>query len=97
MSAFPTYRKKPIDVPAVQWTGDNLDELVNFTNCQFSETSEHDRAGEPELTAEVFDKLHSTWVRLRTGDYVLKGTQGEFYPCARSVFEETYEPTGPAA
>lgn len=25
------------------------------------------------------------------GDYIIKGVQGEFYPCKPDIFEETYE------
>lgn len=30
------------------------------------------------------------WVDL--GDWVIKGVQGEFYPCKPDIFEATYEP-----
>lgn len=26
------------------------------------------------------------------GDYIIKGVQGEFYPCKPDIFEQTYEP-----
>jgi hypothetical protein len=26
------------------------------------------------------------------GDYVIKGVQGEFYPCKPDIFEATYDP-----
>lgn len=28
------------------------------------------------------------------GDYIIKGVQGEFYPCKPDIFEATYEPVG---
>lgn len=43
-------------------------------------------------TAVVYDDLHGTWVNLRTGQWVIKGVQGEFYPCDAEVFAATYEP-----
>lgn len=30
----------------------------------------------------------------REGDYIIKGVQGEFYPCKPDIFEQTYEPVG---
>lgn len=50
-----------------------------------------------------FDKFHTglAWCEIRTpygtlkaftGDYIIKGAVGEFYPCKRYVFEKTYEP-----
>lgn len=26
------------------------------------------------------------------GDYIIKGVNGEFYPCKPDIFEKTYEP-----
>ena len=28
------------------------------------------------------------------GDYIIKGVQGEFYPCKPDIFEQTYEQAG---
>ncbi|MFD3517719.1 hypothetical protein [Streptomyces sp. NPDC058657] len=41
----------------------------------------------------VYDRLHDTWVRFEYGDWIIRGVQGEFYPCKPDVFEATYEPT----
>jgi len=27
----------------------------------------------------------------KTGDYIIKGVDGEFYPCKPDIFEKTYE------
>jgi hypothetical protein len=84
------FRKKPIEITAVQWTGDNADQLAEFTGGRFEPAD--DSWDEPEITGCVYDELHSTWVGLRIGDWVLRGIRGEFYPCAAAVFAETYEP-----
>lgn len=31
-------------------------------------------------------------VKAQRGDYIIKGVQGEIYPCKRDIFEQTYEP-----
>ena len=85
------YVKKPIVIEARQWTGDNLVALQAFTNGQFQAVDETDREDNPEHDAQVFDKLHSTWVSLKPSDWVIRGIQGEFYPCTNDVFEATYE------
>jgi hypothetical protein len=95
VSGDSAYRKRPVTVEAVRWTGDNLSELYEFTGrSHFDQLDEQDRANsaDPEATASVFDKLHSTWVLVYTGQWVIKGIRGEFYPCADDVFRETYEP-----
>jgi hypothetical protein len=86
-----TYRKKPVDVAALRWTGDNDAELTRFTGSLFNTLPTEGQVYDPEFTAEVFDKLHSRWIPLRTGDWILRGVRGEFYPCEESVFAETYE------
>lgn len=79
-----TFRKKPIEIQAVQWTGDNYDEILNFT-------------GElnVEYSAEYWNKLiiHTLegnhYVSL--GDWIIRGVAGEFYPCKPGIFKHTYE------
>lgn len=86
------WRKKPVMVEAVRWTGDNAAELARFTGSQFAVVAPEDRGDNPDITAQVFDVLHSTWVGLYTGQWVIKGVRGEFYPCDDGVLAETYEP-----
>jgi hypothetical protein len=77
------FRKRPITITAVQWTGDNLDELMEFTDGDF----ELDVFG----LAEVWDKLHDTWVTVKDGQWVIKGVKGEFYPIDEEALADTYE------
>jgi hypothetical protein len=94
-TAATRWRKKPVVVEAVQWTGDNLDAVYELTGCEnFDVLNGQDRANcdDPEATATVFDKLHSTWVLVFDGQWIIKGVKSEFYPCADDVFRETYEP-----
>lgn len=86
-----TFRKKPVVISAVQWTGDNLEELYDFTHHQFDFVEEEDRLDDPDITAQVYDKLHSTWVGVYTGQWVIEGVKGEFYPCDEEVLAETYD------
>lgn len=92
------FRKKPVEIEAVQWTGDNEDELYAFTGAQnFVVTDPEDRANsdDPEATASVFDELHSTWVLVYTGQWVIRGVKGEFYPINEQVLAETYDRVNP--
>lgn len=38
------------------------------------------------------NKAHDAWLPLELGDWVIKGVNGEFYPCKPDIFEATYEP-----
>ena len=83
---------------AIQWTGDNIDEVLEFTGCaNFDAVATEDHSDDPEITAQVFDRLHSTWVHVYDGQWIIRGIQGEFYPCAGDVFAATYEPAGESA
>ena len=39
----------------------------------------------------MYDRLHSTWVLVYTGQHIVRGVKGEFYPIAEDVLAETYE------
>ena len=67
-----TFRKRPVEVEAVQWTGENLAEVTAFTgDADFFRTVDAATAKysfyDPEITATVFDCLHSTWVGVKPG------------------------------
>lgn len=88
------FRKKPVEIQAVQWTGDNAKELDEF--CRDRDRHLNQRLFDPDSiipdkTAEVYDTLHSSWVPLATGDWIIRGVKGEFYPCEADVFAATYE------
>ncbi len=95
------FQKIPIVVEAIQWTGDNEAEIVAWVGDDaslgmFYALDAEDRANcdDMDATATVFDRLHSTWVLVFTGQWVIKGVQGEFYPCADDVFKVTYAEVG---
>lgn len=87
------FRTRIVEIEACQWTGDNLDELVDFTAGNFAEIHEDDRpyTDDPAATGEVYDKLHSTWILVLPGQWIVKGAKGEFYPCDDETFHWKYE------
>ena len=83
------YRKKPVVVDAVRWTGDieSLGEIEKLQGFSFSKD-------------EVVGIVMNDEIRIRTpegemtaslGDYIIRGVRGEIYPCKPDIFEETYE------
>ena len=81
------YRKKPVVVEAVRWTGENREEIETF--CGFDvmfgtiyEPTPACAARIPTLEGKIY---------ARPGDYIIKGVNGEFYPCKPDVFAKTYE------
>lgn len=91
MSAL-KFRKKPVVIEAIEWRGDNLDVVMAF--CAGDATYELMAKGNSELviaTLEDGENLEAKHVASR-GDWIIKGVQGEFYPCKPDIFAETYEP-----
>lgn len=84
------YRKRPVVIEAIQWTGSNADAVGAFAGARFNVLDEPSPS-DPDATAEVLDSLHSTWILVYTGDWIIRGVKGEFYPCRDNVFTETYE------
>ena len=76
------YRTKPIVIKAIQYTGDNKIEILDFTNYTASLNNPHKHLTIPTLEGDM---------RADVGDWIIKGIQGEFYPCKPDIFEETYE------
>jgi hypothetical protein len=74
------YRKKPVVIDAIQYNGNNLAKCLNFLDGNY-----------------IFDN-HSLKITtlegdmvVSTDDYIIKGVNGEFYPCKPDIFNKTYE------
>ena len=87
------YRKKPVIIEAVQWTGLNLEEIKSFVgkSLQYDiiDTAWQVGKGAPHVNM-VIKTLEGDHYCTK-GDYIIKGVHGEFYPCKPDIFEETYE------
>lgn len=85
---MPKFRKKPVVIEAVQYDGSNLGEIQAFVGGLARYLD--DEAPGREV-AEVYDRLHDTWVKFGVFDWIIRGVQGEHYPCVNDVFVATYE------
>lgn len=74
------FRKKPVTIEAIQWTGKNLSEIDNFVGGSIANKGTiliiHTLEGDMEASID---------------DYIIKGVNGEFYPCKPDIFDKTYE------
>lgn len=84
------YRKKPVEIEAIQWNGENINEIRGFAlnNCSFN-MLQYSNTDIPIYTL-VIHTLEGDMVA-KPGDFIIKGVQGEFYPCKPDIFEQTYE------
>jgi len=88
--------KKPVTIEFIEWTGNNLFEVITFTD------------GKPNLKhpkgADSWDDylnlVKSKGFKIKTlegymdasiGDLIIKGIKGEFYPCKPDIFALTYD------
>jgi hypothetical protein len=92
------FRKKPVVIEAIQWTGNNELQIMEFVG-------KHLQVSKPpywiEYEMNVPDEGYNISIPTLEGamkasrqDWIIKGLKGEFYPCKPDVFEMTYEPHG---
>ena len=83
------YIKKPIDVEALQIHG-NVSEIKEFIG-ENGDAYIYDEAGTSRPRTIVTIQTLEGNMKATDGDYIIKGVKGEFYPCRKDIFEETYE------
>ena len=74
------YRKKPVVIEAIQLGLLNLADVEAFVGGDAGNTSEG------LVIATLEGAMH-----VSLGDWIIRGVQGEFYPCKPDIFEATYE------
>lgn len=76
------FRKKPVVIEAVQYTGDNLEQIEKETNGG---------AAYAGATQTLIVTTLEGQMRADVGDWIIRGVKGEFYPCKPDIFALTYE------
>lgn len=84
------FRKKPVVIIAIQWVGNNPAELEAYAGEYFRVFPRNEPTADG-ATAEVYDKLHNTWIRVWNHQWVVCGVEGEFYPIDEDVLVKTYD------
>lgn len=85
------YRKKPVVIEAVQWTGVNGAELKSFVGSALTLRLESDAGYKAGVCPPAFTPIIHSNMEVSRGDYVIRGVNGEYYPCKPDIFEKTYE------
>lgn len=102
---MPFYRKKPVVIEAVELTWPNWSEVCNFANVGKLEDGQPqgtwlDENGQPTEEPQVHRDNKTLGLLIPTlegvmiateGDFIIRGVQGELYPCKPDIFEQTYE------
>jgi len=77
------FRKKPVVIEAVQWKED-VDEIMHlFRHDSRMITIETDGT----LKINTLEGIMTAQIN----DWIIKGVNGEYYPCKPDIFEKTYE------
>jgi hypothetical protein len=92
------YRKKPIKIEALQWDGsaESATPIIDWALPLGATIKYHEHLMDGDFIAHPDPFL---WVDMpgkrrliaSAGDYIVRGVEGEFYPCPPSIFEKTYD------
>lgn len=82
------YRKKLVIIEAIQFE-DNSDRIIEIHEFMGGDTIRvnYEDKDNPYLKIETLEGI----MKASVGDYIIKGVNGEFYPCKPDIFEKTYE------
>ncbi len=87
------FRKRPLVIEAVQWTGNNA-ELLQAWSAPITilPASNRPGLGEALIIGTLEDGPNCEAVHIADPlDWIIRGIKGEFYPCKPDVFAATYE------
>lgn len=75
------FRKKPVEIEAIQFDGLNHDAVADFCAPKIIKVGGNFTLLIPTLEGEM---------TASKGDWIIKGVKGEFYPCKPDIFQATY-------
>lgn len=84
------FRKKPVTIMAMQFNG--LEDYLDIVHWMNDSGNTFAMAGEIQYTTPLM--LIPTlegMMAASPGDWIVRGVQGEFYPCKPDIFDQTYE------
>lgn len=90
---MPRFRKLPVEIDAIEWTGDNAAQVADFVGLA-PDCTQVGFAVEPDGTALVWADHERCWVNVPVGHWVIRGALDEFYPISPSALRRTYERVG---
>jgi hypothetical protein len=100
---MPKYRKKPVVIEAVQLRWGNWNDVCELADvgelkggkpqgCYIGDDGEALPEGWTSDTLGLHIPTLEGLMLARQGDWIIRGVQGEIYPCKPDIFEATYEP-----
>ena len=85
------YRKKPVVIDATQFNiKDNASVIQFISECTYGEPpSKYYKIG---VDGKNYIRTLEGDMQMSDKDWLIRGVNGEFYPCKPDIFEKTYEP-----
>lgn len=85
------WKKKPVVVNAFKWTGghDQEEDPAWVVEAIKNDVIRFAEKGDKDVVMKI--KTLEGVMTARQGDYIIRGIQGEIYPCKPDIFESTYE------
>lgn len=94
------YRKIPVVIEAIKFTESNIKEVLAFMGeissidyipqCKAEEEAFYNYCEKCKKEGVLTHTLEGD-IKLKIGEYLIKGVKGEFYPCKADIFKMTYE------
>lgn len=87
------FRKKPVIVEAIQWinTPNNFTEILEWSNYKVISASPLIWTDKENVDQCLQIETLEGCMLADLNDWIIKGVNGEFYPCKSDIFEKTYE------
>lgn len=82
------FRKKPIVIDAIQWDGTNKTSIEIAYEFGVSLEIEEDFLSDEKYL--IIPTLEGK-MKASPQDWIIKGVNGELYPCKPDIFEKTYD------
>ena len=98
---MPTFRKKPVEIQAVQLRWDTWSEMCDHAGvgslldnkpqgCYVTTDGTATENVTPRIGLHI-PTLEGLMLGVE-GDWIIRGVKGELYPCKPDIFAQTYEP-----
>ncbi len=91
---MPKFRKKPVEIEARQWDGTEAGAwpILKWINDHLGSDKALYCVGPGSETKEIEIETLEGTMCASSGDWIIRGIKGEFYPCKPDVFAMKYEP-----
>lgn len=82
------YRKRPVKISAVLYDG-SIDSILALNSEKFGLEPLKIKINKDGTDKVIIHTLEGD-MEASIGDYIIKGINGEFYPCKPDIFKKTY-------